>query len=72
MKLFQFDVKSAFLIPECKEKVFVQLPGEYRLPQGKVLRCLKYQYGLKNSALAWNEHLNAWMARRCGSTLERP
>ena len=63
MKLFQFDVKSAFLIPECKENIFVQLPGEYRLPQGKVLRCLKYQYGLKNSALAWNEHLNAWMAR---------
>jgi len=63
MKLYQFDVKSAFLIPECKEKIFVQMPGEYRLPPGKVLRCLKYQYGLKNSALPWNEHLNAWMAR---------
>jgi hypothetical protein len=24
---------------------------------------LKYQYGLKNSALAWNGHLHAWMAR---------
>lgn len=63
MKLYQFDVKSAFLIPECKEKIFVQLPGEYRLPPGKMLRCLKFQYGPKNSALAWNEYLNAWMAR---------
>jgi hypothetical protein len=70
MQLFQFDVKSAFLIPECKEDIFVQLPGEYRLPQGKVLRCLKYQYGLKNSALAWNEHLNAWMARHGYSNVD--
>ena len=28
MKLYQFDVTSACLIQDCKEKIFVQLPGE--------------------------------------------
>ena len=61
MKLYQFDVKSAFLIPECKEDIFIQLPGEYRLPKGKVLRLRKMIYGLKNSAYAWSDHFNQWM-----------
>jgi len=61
MKLYQFDVKSAFLIPECKEEIFIQLPGEYKLPRGKVIRLKKMLYGLKNSAAAWSDHINAWM-----------
>ena len=61
MKLYQFDVKSAFLIPECKEDIFIQLPGEYRLPVGKVLKLKKMLYGLKNSAAAWSDHINSCM-----------
>ena len=61
MKLYQFDVKSAFLIPECKEDIFIQLPGEYRLPAGKVIKLKKMLHWLKNSAAAWSDHINAWM-----------
>jgi hypothetical protein len=59
--LYQFDVKSAFLIPECKEEIYVRLPGQYSLPEGRVLRLRKMLYGLKNSAFAWNEHFTKWM-----------
>jgi len=61
LKLYQFDVKSAFLIPECKEEIYLRLPGQYSLPDGKVLRLRKMLYGLKNSAFAWNEHFTKWM-----------
>ena len=63
MSLHQFDVKSAFLIPRCKEDIYIQLPGEYRLPKGKVIKLLGMQYGLKNAAYAWNEHFNDWMKK---------
>ena len=63
MMLYQFDVKSPFLIPECKEDIYIQLPGEYRLPKGKVLKLRKMLYGLKNSAYAWSDHFNQWMHR---------
>ena len=39
LTLYQFDVKGAFLLAECKERVYINLPGKYRLPQGKVLQC---------------------------------
>ena len=61
LRLYQFDVKSAFLIPECKEEIYIRLPGQYSLPDGKVLRLRKMLYGLKNSAFAWNEHFTKWM-----------
>ena len=63
LMLFQFDVKSAFLIPECKEEIYIRLPGQYSLPDGKVLRLRKMLYGLKNSAFAWNEHFTKWMIK---------
>ena len=52
LRLYQFDVKSAFLIPECKEEIYIRLPGQYSLPDGKVLPFRKMLYGLKNSAFA--------------------
>ena len=58
MRMYQFDIKSAFLIPECKELIYIQLPGEYRLPAGKVIKLRKMLYGLKNSAYAWSCHIN--------------
>ena len=61
LKLYHLDVKSAFLIPECKEEIYLRLSGKYSLPDGKVLRLRKMLYGLKNSAFAWNEHFTKWM-----------
>jgi len=37
LTLHQFDVKGAVLLAECKERVYVNLPGKYRLPEGKTL-----------------------------------
>jgi len=30
LTLYQFDVKRAFLLAECKESVYINLPGKYR------------------------------------------
>ncbi len=61
LRLYQFNVNSAFLIPECKEEIYIRLPGQYSLPDGKVLRLHKMLYGLKNSSFVWNEHFTKWM-----------
>ena len=56
LTLCQFDIKGAFFhgaVP-CKEPVYMNLPGRYRLPNGKVLRCLKLLYGLKQSAYGFH------------------
>ncbi len=60
LMLFQF-VKSAFLIPESKEEIYIRLSGQHSLPDGKGFRLHKMLYGPKNSAFVWNEHLTKWM-----------
>jgi len=60
MTLYQFDIKSAFLISERKDEIYV--PGEYQLPKGTALKLQKLIYGLKNSAFAWSEHFIHWMS----------
>lgn len=44
-----------------KEEIYIRLPGQYSLPDGKVLRIRQMLYGLKNSAFTWNEHFTKWM-----------
>ncbi len=61
LNLYQFDVKSVFLIPECKEEIIIRLPGQYSLSNDKVLRLRKMLYGLKYSVFVWNEHFTKWM-----------
>jgi len=36
LTLYQFDIKGAFLMAPCKEPVYINLPGRYRLPNGKM------------------------------------
>jgi len=55
LTLYQFDVKGAFLLGECKERVYINLPGKYRLPKAKVLQCRRLIYGLKQAAYGWNQ-----------------
>jgi len=57
LTLYQFNVKRAFLLAECKERVYINLPGKYRLPKGKVLQCRRLIYGLKQAAHGWNQML---------------
>jgi hypothetical protein len=57
----RYQSESTYFIPECKEEIYIRLPGQYSLPDGKVLRLRKMLYGLKNSTFAWNEHFTKWM-----------
>jgi len=61
LTLYQFDVKGAFLLAECKERVYINLPGKYRLPKGKVLQCRRLIYGLKQAAHGWNRMFVKWL-----------
>jgi len=61
LTLYQFDVKGAFLMAPRQEPVCMNLPGRYRLPDGKALRCLKLLYGLKQSAYGFHEPISAWL-----------
>ena len=59
-KIYQFDVKSAFLNGELKEEVYVtQPPGfEDKTKMGQVLRLNKALYGLKQAPRAWYSKIN--------------
>jgi len=61
LTLYQFDVKGAFLLAECKERVYINLPGKYRLPKGKTLQCRRLIYGLKQAAHGWNQMFVKWL-----------
>jgi len=37
------------------------LPGRYKLPPGKALKCKKLLYGLKQSAFGWHEMISGWL-----------
>ena len=61
MHLYQFDIKGAFLMAPCKEDIYLNFPGKYRLPPGKCLKCRSYVYGLKQSAARWHELFSGWL-----------
>jgi len=61
LTLYQFDVKGAFLLAECKERVDINLPGKYRLPKGKVRQSRRIIYGLKQAAHGWNQMFVKWL-----------
>jgi hypothetical protein len=45
----------------CKEDIYLNFPGRYRLPRGKCLKCRSYVYGLKQSAARWHELFSTWL-----------
>jgi len=57
LALYQFDVKGSFLLTPCKEPVYTNLPGRYKLPPEKALKCKKLLYGLKQS----HEMISGWL-----------
>jgi hypothetical protein len=62
LTLYQFDIKGAFLMSPCKEDIYLNLPGRYRLPKGRVLKLKKYIYGLRQSAFHWHQLFAKWLA----------
>ena len=61
LTLYQFDIKGAFLTAPCKEDIYLNLPGRYRLPKGKVLKLRKYIYGLRQSTSHWHKLFADWL-----------
>jgi hypothetical protein len=62
-KLFQMDVKSAFLNGPIKEEVYVEQPPGFeddRYPD-HVYRLSKTLYGLKQAVRAWYEYLRNFL-----------
>lgn len=55
MKLFQFDVKTAFLYGDLKEDVYMFQPEGYNDNSGKVCKLIKSLYGLKHASRCWNK-----------------
>ncbi|KAL0345417.1 UNVERIFIED_CONTAM: Retrovirus-related Pol polyprotein from transposon TNT 1-94 [Sesamum radiatum] len=59
-KVYQFDVKSAFLNGVLEEEVYVQQPKGYEVKgeEMKVYRLRKALYGLKQAPRAWYERID--------------
>ncbi|XP_019455196.1 PREDICTED: uncharacterized protein LOC109356328 [Lupinus angustifolius] len=63
-KLWQLDVKSAFLNGPLEEVVFVNQPPGFinKGNEGKVLRLKKALYGLKQAPRAWNKRIDKFLS----------
>jgi hypothetical protein len=53
VKVYQADVRTAFLHPKLREKIFMKPMPFMDLPEGKVFKLLKTIYGLKQSSMEW-------------------
>ncbi|CAL8135751.1 unnamed protein product [Prunus armeniaca] len=64
-KLFQLDVKSAFLNGVLHEEVYVDQPPSFIIKnkEDKVYRLKKALYGLKQAPRAWYEEINSYFTK---------
>ena len=64
-KVYQMDVKSAFLNGELKEEVYVEQPPgfEDKLSGEKVYKLSKALYGLKQAPRAWYDTLSEFLIK---------
>ncbi|CAL9003035.1 unnamed protein product [Prunus brigantina] len=64
-KLFQLDVKSAFLNGVLHEKVYVDQPPGFMVKnkEDKVYRLKKALYGLKQAPRSWYEEINSYFTK---------
>ncbi len=63
MEIHQMDVKTAFLIDELEEEIYMEQPQGFVHQGGEHLVCKlqKSVYGLKQSPRAWNQKVDAFL-----------
>jgi hypothetical protein len=66
-KLYQIDIKSAFLNGSIKEDVYVEQPPGFKSEQypNHVYKLHKTLYGLKQATRAWYEYLMDFLIDKC-------
>ncbi|WVZ69513.1 LOW QUALITY PROTEIN: hypothetical protein U9M48_018287 [Paspalum notatum var. saurae] len=71
LKLYQIDVKSAFLNGYINELVYVEQPPRFKDPSNPnhVYRLSKVLYGLKQAPRAWYERLRNFLIEKVDTTL---
>lgn len=64
-KIYQMDVKSAFLNGYLEEEVYIEQPPGYSIQgkEDKVYRLKKALYGLKQAPRAWNTRIDEYFRR---------
>ncbi|KAL8094563.1 hypothetical protein AgCh_036190 [Apium graveolens] len=64
-KIYQMDVKSAFLNGYLEEEVYIEQPPGYvqKGKEGKVYRLKKVLYGLKQAPRAWNTRVDEYFQK---------
>ena len=64
-KVYQIDVKSAFLNGELEEEVYIEQPKGFPLTEDKemVCRLKKTLYGLKQAPRTWYARLDSYLAK---------
>ena len=62
-KIYQMDVKSAFLNGVLEEEVYIEQPPGYvvKRQEDKVLKLKKALYGLKQAPRAWNSRIDKYL-----------
>ena len=60
-KIDILDIKSAYLMADVKEDIYMQVPEGLKAPPGTCLKLQRSIYGLKQSGRAWNERLHEAM-----------
>lgn len=58
LKVYQLDVKTAYLNGEIDKQIFMTQPDGFDDQSGRVLELLKAIYGLKQASCAWSKKLN--------------
>jgi hypothetical protein len=61
MYLKHWDIAGAFCTADVDKDIYLQAPSGYPLPEGKCLKLVKSQYGLRQASHLFHADLEQWM-----------